>query len=339
MENVATRAKRFIGKTLQCYPRWSDCIIDVLAAIMADRRNVVCIDRDAYEHVGIRYEDPRVIPSKERRLRMANYATAADCLNVDFLCVEFIRVLPSANSRRLPVEMKRLRTFVVIHAGVLHLRMFEAKLTEDTFDRLRIAGVLDEDAETYDPKRIYRISLPGRRNLPIVSRAWANPFIMRLDDLLREEINLCAEQKELHHHLEVVVHSTSLPMTSSGNRYPRFYRGKGTPIGPIEAYESPCALIRIKKYKPPSVVGKYDTLPLGETVERIHAVHRALRIVRFRLRAITFAIVEYGHPVFNSDPGKKVPYKKTERLIRKGEIAGAKLELVTWTGTFERTAA
>lgn len=312
------RDRKFIGEGLK--PRGpSHCVLNALRVLIEDQGNRVFIPPKGYKRSGLLTRDPNVIESPGgRNLQVVGYVSHSERLNFSLRCLKDIKV--RLDNGRV-ADKKEFRTYNVILDGNLHLPELEATLTEDSFQELQRAGVIDKDLK-YSATKYYKVDFRG---LKMVSSNWASPATLGLVDLLREEKGLEAEQTALNARLK----SLSRPLTEEGDD---IYRGnyKVAEGVKVETYQASCCDIRLMKHK----ANSYDvsSLTAEQALARVREVRQRLVVVRFLSRSIIFAMQIIGSKSILWGQAKTNNYGKQEQLATFG---GAQLKRVTWTEMVE----
>lgn len=313
------RNREFIGAGLKPAGP-SHCVLNVLRTLIEDPECVVYIPRGAYKRSGVLTKDPRVIENPHgRTLRVVGYTSHESRFNFSVRTLKDVKVRPEEGGA--PLDTHVYRTYNVILDGNLHLPELEAAVSGTTFQLLHEAGVIAANM-TYGASRTYTLNL---RNLRLISSNWANPRILGLVSLLREEADLEDWQKILNARLRglnverpefegAVYHESAAPVEDREYEY----------------YSAPCVEIRLMKYKSPSAAVIRD-LSAEETLQEVRRVRRRLTAVRFLTRAITFAMETVGSKSIAWGTPKETSrgqYTKTECLAT---YDGAQLKRVHWT--------
>jgi hypothetical protein len=320
------RDRKFIGEGLK--PSGPNhCALNVLRTLIEDSGNVVYLAKGAYKRSGELTKDPRVIESPHgRSLKVTGYASHASRLNFSIRCLKDVKVLPE-DGKGAPTDAKIWRTYNVILDGNLHLPTLEAVLTAPSFSELQAAGVIKAD-EKHVPGRPVTIDLRG---VKMISSAWANPATIGLVELLKEEAELEAEQKALNARRKVTA-ATAGSGGDAGEDGADVYIEKAKKVEGIatETYRADCVEIRLMKYKS----GDYDAaaakMDYAAADARVKVVRQRLIVVRFLVRAITFAMEAVKSKVIAWDAGKVTKRGKEEKLEQSATFRGASLKRVTW---------
>ena len=302
--------RKFIGSGLKKAGP-NHCVLNVLRVLVEDKANVVFIPKGAYKRTGELTSDPRVIhPLMGRTLKVVEVQSKEDRFNFSFKALKDVKVKPANEVGEIiddaePVDAKVWQNYVIILDGNLHSPDLEASLSEESFDSLKEAGVIEAN-KTYAPAKVYAINL---RNLRMISPTWANPVTLGLVNLMKEEITLEAEQKALNTHLKSFP-ATPKPEFDGGNVYlQKSIKVDGVPK---EVYLANVCEYRLMKWKALAQDISYLTQPDAEV--KVKEVRRRLRAVRYLKRAIIFAMESVGSQSIAWDTGKTNAHGTLEQL-------------------------
>jgi len=313
--------RKFIGAGLKPTGP-SHCVLNVIRTLIEDPENVVSIPAGAYKRSGLLTADPQVIESPlGRTLQVLGYRSHEDRFNFSFLALKDIKVRPTNGGR--PVDMQMWRTYNVVLDGNLHMPEFQASLTEKSFNILKEAGVIEDGM--YVPGKAYTVNLRG---LKMISPNWANPASLGLVNLLKEEAHLEVQQTALNARCKVlkpVVPAATTDLVPGG-----IYNPKSAVVEnvPVEYYTAPCCEYRLMKYKP--VPFDCSAMSFEEANEKVRAVRQRLIVVRFLIRAITFAMEMVKSGTIKWDAGKTTQRGQYPKLEQSTIFQGAELKRVIW---------
>ncbi|MBI5153517.1 MAG: hypothetical protein HZA36_03615 [Parcubacteria group bacterium] len=197
----------------------------------------------------------------------------------------------------------------------------EAVLSEESFNVLQEAGVVEEN-ETYSRTKTYILNF---RNLKMISGVWANPRTLGLLSLLQEEADLEAEQKALNARRKAL--KSEATTSEDGDVY--FPKEKKVEGVVAEFYSAKCVEIRLMKYK----ARAYDVSSMNyeEADKRVKQVRQRLIVVRYIIRAITFAMEMVDSKSIAWDAGSPTKNGKLEQMA---DFSGCILKKVTWEEEF-----
>lgn len=314
------RDRKFIGAGLK--PTGPNhCVLNILRTIIEDPNNVVFIGKNGYKRSGEFTNDPRVIHPPTRSLRVLGYTSHSTRFNFALRCLKDVKVFPETGGPS--VDKKIWRSYDVILDGNLWLSELEAVLTQTSFETLHNAGVIDSNKK-FKQTKPYVIDLRG---LKMVSGIWANPVTLGFVSLLREEAELEIEQTALNARKKATMYLTPA-------EEPDIYIEKAGKVEdiPIETYTAPCVEIRLMKYKSKS----YDCSRMAyeEANTRVKEVRQRLTVVRYLIRAITFAMEVVGSKTILWDSGKTTQRGEYPKLEQMANFQGAQLKRVSWTEEF-----
>ncbi len=296
------------------------CVLNVLRALLEDEGSTVYIPKGAYKRSGELTADPRVIHPPTRNLKAVGFTSNEKRFNFSLTCLKDIKVLPESG-KGAPADAKIWRTYNVVLDGNLHLPELEATVSDDTFKLLQEAGVI-EAGEKFSPTKIYTVNLRG---LKLISSNWANPATLGLVDLLREEAELKAEQKALNARRKELVGKPEEEDVVEGIYHEQAQKVEGLPT---ETYRAKCVELRLMGYK----AKEYDCSKLvyAKADARVKAVRQRLRVVRYLIRAIIFAMETVGSKSIKWDSGKTTQRGEYPKLEQLSDYQGAELKKVTW---------
>lgn len=315
------RDRKFIGQRLKPVGP-SHNALNVLRTLIEDPENVVYLPQGAYQRSGVLTRDPRVLESPlGSTLRVMGYVSHESRFNFSVRCLKDVKVIPEHGGT--PEDKKIWRTYNIILDGNLHTPELMATLSEPSFRMLEEAGVI-ESGSVYSATSAYTLNL---RNLKMVSPVWANPATLGLVNLLKEEAELEAEQTALNRHIKIISSETSGPSSEDSDMYTE--KAEAVEGVEFEYYSAPCVEIRLMGYK----VQSYNCLHMNyeKANARVREVRQRLIVVRFLIRAMTFAMEVTSSKTIHWDSGKYVQRGKYEKLEQTAVFHGANLKKVSWT--------
>lgn len=316
--------RKFIGAGLKPTGP-SHCVLNVIRTLIEDPDNIVYLPKSAYKRSGLLTVDPNIIESPlGRTLQVVGYRSDNSRFNFSVLCLKDVKVKQETGGR--PVDMKIWRAYNIILDANLHMSEIEASLSPKSFDVLKEAGVID--SETYALGKAYTINLRG---LKMISPAWANPINLGLVNLLGEEADLEVQQTALNARRKELmpVVSVTAELVPGGVYTPKSIVAEGVPV---EYYTAPCCEYRLMKYK--GVSYECGTMSLEEAENKVKEVRQRLIVVRFLIRAITFAMEMVKSNSIKWDTGKISQRGKYPKLEQSALFMGAELKRVTWEEQF-----
>jgi hypothetical protein len=329
MRRVFTDGKRFIGTGLKAVgPNHS--ILNVLRLLIEDKGSVLYIPKGAYKRGGELQTDPAVLQGNgERTLEVLDMISNDERFNFSLRTIKDVKVLPHnekgeiiANSK--PEDKKVFRTYNVIRDGNLVLPELEARLSEASFTQLVEAGVIKAGTK-YEAAKTYSLDL---RSLKMISPAWAKPATLGLVGLMRHEADLEVQQKALNARKKELVAGGYTPRADEESE---FYREQAVKQEDRETdtYQATTVEYRMMGYKPKS----YDASALSyeKAEELVKETRRELSIVRFKIRATTFAMERCNQTSIKWGAPKTTGKGTIEQLV---EFDGAKLKRAEKLQTF-----
>lgn len=300
------------------------CVLNAMRELLEDDGNVIFMKAGAYKRGGELTRDPRVIESPHgKSLRAVGYQGNTKRWNFSLICEKNVQVAPE-DGKGAPRAMKVYRTYNVIRDGNLVISELEARLSQTSFAKLQEAGVIAADA-VYNATNTYILNFKGMK---VVSTNWANPTTLQYAALLREEVELAAEQTALNARIKELGGETSRAERDD------VYVEKAAKVddAPKEYYTAPHVEIRLLGYKPKA---DYATtaakLNLDEAMARVQTVRKRLKTIRFITRVIEFACHLTGWKTIKWDAGTTTKRGKDEKRERSVVWSGLNLKLVTWT--------
>ncbi|MCC7522880.1 VWA domain-containing protein [Candidatus Uhrbacteria bacterium] len=330
MRRVFTDGKRFIGTGLKPVgPNHS--VLNVLRVLIEDKGSVLYIPKGAYKRGGELTVDPAVLQgSGERTLEVLDMISTEDRFNFSLRTTKDVKVLPRDEKGEVianatPENKKVYRTYNVIRDGNLVLPELDARLSQESFDLLVEAGVIKAGTK-YEAAKTYTLNL---RDLKLISPAWAKPATLGLVSLMRQEKDLEAAQKALNARKKELVAGGYKPKADEESE---FYReqSKKDEARETDTYTATTVELRLMKYEPKA----FDASALSweEANELVKETRRDLSIVRFKIRATTFAMERCKKQASIKWSNPKTTAKGT--IEQMADFDGAKLKRAEKTQTF-----
>lgn len=312
--------KRFIGAGLR--PSGPNhCVLNVLRVLLEDPALIMSIPQGAYKRGGKQSVDPRVVRSPlGSTVDVVSYTSHKDRFNFSITTKVAVEVLPADDDGNIvpgsPTKANVFRTYNLVRDGELVMEELLASMSENSFDQLQEAGVIDAD-KVYEAGKSYVLRLG---DLPMVSSAWARPTGLKLVDLLKEIKEYEAEQTALNKRISTIGKPEKPEFDGE------MYIEKATKELPtVETYEAPTAVVGIMGYKA-SYVDDTAGLSFDEADARVKLVRQRLRSLRFIARCIVFACHITGWTAVSWSAPKTNRFGKEERRTTLG---GAELKLTT----------
>jgi hypothetical protein len=329
MRRVFTDGKRFIGKGLKAAgPNHS--ILNALRLLIEDEGSVLYIPKGAYKRGGELTVDPAVLQGNgERTLEVLDMVSHDERFNFSLRTIKDVKVLPRdekgeviANGK--PEDKKIFRTYNVIRDGNLVLPELEARLSETSFTQLVEAGVIKAGTK-YEAAKTYSLDL---RNLKMISPAWAKPGTLGLVSLMRHEADLGVQQKALNARKKELVAGGYKPKADEESA---FYRERSAKDEERETdtYQATTVEYRLMGYKP--MAFDASSLSWEEADKQVKEVRKQLSIVRFKIRATTFAMERCKQTSIRWGAAKTTAKGTIEQLV---DFEGAKLKRAEKEQTF-----
>lgn len=281
----------FIGKGLK-EEGPNHNIANLLRILVEGNGNTILINASEYIHQSPIMYDPNIIEDENYLCELIGFSSHQSRENLSVKCYKQV-TLRSTGER-----VRQIRTYNVVRDKKVVLKEIIALLDADSFAKLKSAGFIDSKTPYSDVYR-YTISL---EHLPIISPAWANAPVLRLDILLKNEVIisklLCkarvhAKSKGIKlvskDDFEQVVKSTGYPIYESWQAMV----SKASKI--FEEYEAVNSTITLKNFK----YSKDDFTEdeKNDLVGNFRSLSNILRDVRFRTRCITMAIRKHNHAI------------------------------------------
>ena len=218
------------------------------------------------------------------------------------------------------------RSFHVIRDGQLHMKQLKAIIpSEESFKKLQFCGRI-LTSETYSRTKTYTVSLEG---ITLVSRAWANPGMLKFVPLLKFAEDLKQSVQDNKHLVRAHGYAGSFAKDS------RVYQEKKSVVAKertVIIEKVPHDVITLRGYHPTTFMP--DSSIIGPFYSAALMYEELLRQVRFHTRLQTFAMHTHGSRI----PWKTVHQSTRgyQRLTETAEFDGHTLDRVTWTGSVTR---
>lgn len=314
-------------------------VLNLLLALVQDEESVVRIDDAEYVRAAPRRVDPQIVGTgSERYVVVDGVRSSNEYFNFSLKGEQ--TVLVREQEGRRPTPKLVLRTYNVVRDGKLAMSSLNAILGERSFVILRDAGRLSlegrqlEAGEARDPNAYYTIRLEGLR---LVSPDWARPEQQRLADLLKEEADLCHARGLLQVREADPKLPEGLPLARTATVSLPYHRSKKTEEEDATGlYEAKRVIYKLAEYTPkPFDATKY--VDRATVREALQTMRRQLALLRFRIRAIIFAIESCttGTPLVWSDP-LKVHKTKNPRTVRSITLDGTTIQRIESTISIKR---
>ena len=313
------KGRKFIGEGLKDQGQ-NRCVMNVIRALIEDPGNVVFIGTQDYPAEEERRPDPRLIVApNDRTLQAVSYTSHGSRRNFSFLCLKDARLRLRGDAIR-PVRV--WRTYHVIRDGEPCISGVHASLSRTTYQQLKDAGLIS--ASRYKGGQVYWVSWAG---LPLFSSAWANPKVLGLIPLLKEEATLKYRLTVLNKRCKETARvGARVPRVGSGSStwIPIYRERAGTPIRKAASETEQCR-VRLLRYKPDGYAVNHLTFEQAEAEAK--RVRRRLKIVRFLIRTMFAAMDKVGSTVIEWGAAKATKRGKQEQIT---VFDGARIKLTRW---------
>ena len=322
---MSTNIKSWIGEGLKAANSWNFNIINILRTIIEDD-DCVCYIPLSYTKERETNPDSRVhfnpieagktiiatgIQSNQERF---NFSITG---NVD-VYVEY----ENEDGTVSLVPKKVFRTYTIIRDGKPTIEYIVAKLSKETFDNLRNAGVLYYNGNKvpenhqYIPTFLYKIML---KDVPVISLAWAQPTQIGLYDNLVKENHYANTLKELNKKIkQYKEEGQTLIANGDDIYYTEQYNGE-TKIKTGEKVN--CVVYKVKDDK--QIIQEHidNAINLEHATIEKSKVNNILKKLRFINRCVIWAIEtskekgSYNWLELELVPRSKEKYRQTCRVI------------------------
>jgi hypothetical protein len=302
----------------------------VLRVLIEDKGSVLYIPKGAYKRGGELTTDPAVLQgSGERTLEVLDMISAGERFNFSLRTIKDVKVLPrnekgEIDTNAKPMDKKVFRTYNVIRDGNLVLPELEARLSEASFNQLIEAGVIKAGTK-YEATKTYTLNL---RDLKMISPAWAKPATLGLVSLMRVEANLEEQQKALNARKKELIAAGYTPKADEESAFYREHSKKDEERE-SDTYAATTVEFRLMGFKPKAFDASKMSWEEADTL--VKETRRELSIIRFKIRATTFAMERCKQSSIKWGAPKTTAKGTIEQLA---EFDGAKLKRAERTQTF-----
>ncbi|MBH41618.1 MAG: hypothetical protein CL685_02810 [Candidatus Magasanikbacteria bacterium] len=336
------RNSHFIGGELTGYgPRRN--VFTAMRAL-TEGRNIVYLPDDAYSFSGIQKEDPQIISQPYgRTLNIFSISSHKERLSFHILAEKEVKVINREQSTTTDASV--FRAYHIIRDSRLHIAKLHCNLDARTFRLLQNARAIQKHI-VYEPQKVYVVSL---QDFPLVSRAWANPRVLKLVPLLQEEQELIAERTALKEWRKVLAdlgksytgprahRNDSQSLFSQKEQHGRpIYKGTSTRItGTPEAYIAKHVQVLLASYTPKQYTNPQFTDI--QAIGRLWEIKKRLSRIRFIYRTIIFAMEYTASDLIVWDAGIISP-RGLRKRVQYGWLDDVQLKRITWEKEVEKTS-
>tara|TARA_B100001964_G_C14201458_1_gene586017 strand:+ start:208 stop:1257 length:1050 start_codon:yes stop_codon:yes gene_type:complete len=339
--------KKFIGKGLG-YAATSKTVFNVIRALVELPNNVVYLKN--YNTSGIQRIDEHIAVSPfDRTLDLFSLAMSKERQNVYVFGAKLAKALPTAE-RPFIEDTQVYRAYHIIRDGKLHIPIIHCVLGSETYSLFHRTGIIDPETP-YIPSHVYTVPL---RKLPLISRSWANPRVLGLVDLLKEEEDLVSERtafKKWGDVLKLRGQNILPPRQAGDNEWytenPQYFKERNLVTkGEVSTYTASFVTVSLSNYTPTKYVD-WDAIDLGEAPEptfsykevlsNLQRIKKRLARVRFISRSILFAMEYKSSPIIAWDSGE-ISNRGLNKKMQTGWLDDVQLKRITWEKEVERTS-
>lgn len=321
--------KEWIGKGIKNLVKDSPNanVINILRSLIEDE-NCVCYIPLSYSSEKKTTSDPRIHfnPIEAGKTIVATAIQSnKERFNISITGEVDVYVEFENEDGTVRLEPKKIfRTYTIIRDGKLTIDYIIAKLSEDTFNDLRNAGVLYYNGvkvafnHSYVPEFLYKVQL---NELPVISYAWAQPMQIGLYENMDMENKLSNTLKEINSIIKKFKEEgQTIPAFSEDSiYYNEPYLGEERKGNKILCE---CIVYEIKNEN--EVIQEYidKCTSIIEAIKVKKEINKKLKNIRFINRCVVFAIESSktkGN--YNWSELALVPRSK-EKYFQTAEVAG-----------------
>lgn len=298
-------------------------VLNVLRILIGDPTNVLYLPPGSYKRSGLKTADSNVLNNPLGGVvKVVSFTSHEERLNFSITCLKDVKVKDEGGQI---IDKQIWRTYNIVLDGNLHTPRLLARVSEESFRELQEAGVIAAN-QRYDATQAYLIDLS---QIKLVSPNWARPGTLGLVDLLREIDALKAEQWALNQLFREEARAEDDP---------GIYRPEDKVVEgiPTETYKASCVKITLLKNKAQQTKEQYKVAwearmnedNFGNTgALRLKEVRHRLRVVRYNLRAIIFAMELTNSRAIAWSPATTNRHGKQEQ---EAVFNGANLKRTAW---------
>jgi len=298
----------FIGTGLKSEgPNRNLC--NFLRTVVTGNANLLLLNTQDYTAQSPITYDPDLVEDSETRLcEVISVSNHMSRSNISVKCFKIVRL-------KYIMELQReIRTYNIVRDGNLVLKEMDFKLDADTFVKLKESGIIDQRA-IYNSEKRYPINL---ESLPVISPAWANAPVLRLDKCLENErvlsqmmCTMRAYAKKIGYKLSnedlfenQIIYSRDIPdqnsiRTAVHSYGMSVYKSKNKIISPssrmTERYKAKHSTISLADK---TVKLEFSASQLNILLEQRSNISRILRDTRYRINCIKMALEEHGKAIY-----------------------------------------
>ena len=339
--------KKFIGKGLG-YAASSKTVFNVIRALVELPNNIVYLKE--YTTSGTQRIDEHIAVSPfDRTLDLFSFSMSKERQNAYVFGAKLAKALPTTE-RPFIEDTQVYRAYHIIRDGKLHIPTLHCVLGSETYSLFHRTGIIDPELP-YIPSYVYTVSL---QNLSLISRVWANPRVLGLVDLLKEEEDLVSERaafKKWGDKLKLRGQNI-LPPKQVGNdeettKKPRYTKERNLITkGEVSTYTASFITVSLSNFTPTKYVD-WDAIDLGEAAEptfsykevldNLQRIKKRLARIRFISRSILFAMEHTGSTLITWDKGV-VSTRGLNKKTQTGWLDDVQLKRITWEKEVEKTS-
>jgi len=339
--------KKFIGKGLG-YAATSKTVFNVIRALVELPNNIVYLKE--YTTSGIQKINEHIAASPfGRTLDLLSFAMSEDRHNAYVLGTKLAKAVATPQHPYVE-DIYVYRAYHIIRDGVLNIPILHCVLGSETYSLFHRTGIIDP-ALPYIPSHVYTVPL---HNLPLISRSWANPRVLGLVDLLKEEEDLVSERtafKKWGDVLKLRGQNILPPRQAGDNEWytenPQYFKERNLVTkGEVSTYTASFVTVSLSNYTPTKYVD-WDAIDLGEAPEptfsykevlsNLQRIKKRLARVRFISRSILFAMEYKSSPIIAWDSGE-ISNRGLNKKMQTGWLDDVQLKRITWEKEVERTS-
>lgn len=300
-------------------------VLNILRTLIEDDESVVYIPQDYKRGSAAGYADSSVhmVPSEAGRpIRVLSISSNQERFNFSLMGLVDVMVEEVQDDGSVNLTPKQVfRQYTIVRDGELTMDFIVAKLSNETFNDLRDAGILYYNGASvpknhnHNPDFIYKVKLS---DLPIVSCNWARPIALGLFRYITDDMLATATLKVVKEVINQYKQEGQVLSYSSNGIYEEKRDKASTKRG--ESYDAPCVTYEISDYDVESKIGDADFIRHAyPDIRALDRYRKSLtdiqRSARFKTRCIVMAIEtskKKGKDTFDWSELEKVPRSKNK---------------------------
>ena len=339
--------KLFIGKGLGT-SAGTKTVFNIIRALIELPNNIIYLQD--YDLSGIQRADEDIASSPfGRTITPRSFAMSEARHNAFILGSKLVKAV-ATSQQPWTEDVYVYRAYHIIRDGKLHTPVLDCLLGEETYALFHRTGIL-QNQDTYYPNRTYSIDL---RNKPLISSTWANPRVLGLTHLLKEEQDLVSERTAFKKWAEILTArgENIFPDPNESvqkNKDADFLRHyKETPsqrTEETEEYTASFVTVRLNNYSPNMYVD-WDAVENGtapeptfsyqEVLKNLSRIKKRLKRVRFISRSIVFAM-EYTGSTLISWEEPIIATRGLKKQTQIGWLGADQLIRTSWNNTVKKS--